>query len=159
MSEVLKELAILKAPYTGKFSLDIIPRYFPPTAFPEVPWSVKSWQSGQGYTDVSISGFLDGFPEKREIRDLSMCYKPVFNIIPEIEEEMKKAVQETELPITVEISYYKYIDSQDQGVWVKQTNEEKIPIDQTITFLEKIEKLILKNTATVASDLGRLAKK
>lgn len=153
MSAILKELNQLKGYYTGEFKFDIIPRYFPPTKFPEMPYLIKSWQEKQGYTDVFIRGKMDGFPGKRKISDLFLCYKPFLEeIAPETEEKLKKIEQETGLSIET-ASHYIHFGKSGPGVFVQR--EGKIPINTLIEFLEKIEWALIENVSIIFSRLKK----
>jgi hypothetical protein len=157
MSVILKELADLKGCYFGEFEFDSIPRYFPPTHVPEAPYLIKSWQEKEGYTDVYISGKLGGLPGKREIGNLFLCYKPFADIVqPEIEEKLERIWQGVSFPISVEVTpHYKYFEKPGPGVFVQQTNEDTVPINTMIEFLEKVEKLLVENISITFSKLKK----
>jgi len=149
MSAILKELAQLKGSYTGEFEFETIPRYFPPTKFPEKPYLMRSWQKKQGYTDVFIRGKMDGLPGKRKISNLFLCYKPFLEeIAPETEEKLKKIEQETGLSIET-ASHYIHFGKPGPVVFVQR--EGKIPMNTLIEFLEKIEGALIENVSIIFS--------
>lgn len=158
MSTILKELAQLKGYFHGGFKFENIPRYFSDSLIK--PPLTRSWEVKQGYTDVYVGGELHGFPGKRMIRNLFVCYRPFYKILPSIEKKIndmaKNFTKETKIPIKVTAtSYYKNFDTVGPGLFIQQTNEDYIPLDLLINFLEKVEMAIVENVSIAASNLRK----
>lgn len=127
----------------------------------DAPYFIKSWEPGQGYSEVYVHFTRSGGPSNVEMREIAIYYKTFpasYKIDPTIVKALER-LSESSPSLNIEVlTYYKYLENEGHSVFVSSKSDENeeekvIGLDEAVAFLEHVESLLRDNASIIVKKI------